>query len=305
MAPPQPEPPLGPLELTESARAKYTLALARARRGPPELALLSLHGSLEDILRAHALRLHLRAAQEPFPLLLDALVTAEQAPLSAAEADSIKRMHRLRARVAHGEQIAVTRETIDAYHRLTARLLPRYGVVVVSPDDMPPAATTTTTPGRRADPTAVLRRETMETRQRGDTLALDRELGPPPPRRERTVYPDDKPARYAGRALPSAATRDLPLAREMLGAQRPRRASDSSDLLGQAADFWRRRQAWLLPALILVCIFLIGVVISAGLQMRAAPVAPTAAVSVPTLAPPPPMQTAPPGAITTPAPGGP
>ena len=36
--------PLGPLELMESARVKYSLALARLRRGPPELALLSLHG---------------------------------------------------------------------------------------------------------------------------------------------------------------------------------------------------------------------------------------------------------------------
>jgi hypothetical protein len=270
----------GLLELIESARTKYTLAMARVRRGPPELALLSVHGSLEDILRAHGLRLGLPEAYDPFPQLLVALTGADQLPLSAAEADSIRRMHRLRARVAHGEQIVVAAETLDSYHRLAARLLPRYGVVVVPPsapdeDGAPPRepATATTVPGRRGDTTAAMGRDDPATRRRGDTAALDRELAPTRPRRERTVYPDDRPARYASRMLPSAVTRDLPLAREMLNDQR-------NSTAGRLTDMWERSQRWLLPAVIVISIFLIGLVISASLgQMRGGPVAPTAVIA--------------------------
>ncbi len=272
--PPDEVAPSSQLELIESARTKYTLAMARTRHGPPELALLSLHGSLEDVLRAHGLRLQLPAAYEPFPQLLAALVAVEQLPLSAAEADGIRRMHRLRARVAHGEQIAVTRETIDAYHRLTARLLPRYGVLVVAPEEQP--ATATTTPARRGDPTA-------------------RGAGAPPNtrRRERTDYPDDQAARSSGRPLPSAATRDLPLARKLLDEQRSR--VPQFDLAGRAADFWWHSQTWLLPTLIVLGIFLIGLIISLSLQPRTAPLVPTAAISLPTL---------PPALLVTPAPLG-
>lgn len=286
----------GPLELLESARTKYSLALARVRRGPPELALLSVHGSLEDVLRAHGMRLQLAEAYGSFPQLLDALTQAEQLPLSGPEADGIKRMHRLRARVAHGEQIAVAAETLDAYHRLAARLLPRYGVMVVGPEGPEAgagerqAATATTVPGRRGDTTALVRRDGPETRRRGDTAALDRNLAGGPPRRERTVYPDDRPARYAGRVLPSAATRDLPLAREMMGGRR-------GGWEGRLADAWERSQRWLLPTIIVISMFLVGLVISASLgQMRAVPVAPTAAVAVTALAAPPTALPAAPGA---------
>jgi hypothetical protein len=268
--------PPGPFELIESARTKYTLALARVRRGPPELALLSLHGSLEDALRAYAMRLGLPEVYEPFPQLLDAMTATPALPLSSAEAEGIRRMHRLRARVAHGEQITVTGETIAAYHKLAARLLQRYGVTVVAPEEREeapaPAATATTVPGRRGETTAIVQRDTPDTRQRGDTAALDRNLVPAGPRRERTVYPDDRPARYAGRMLPSAATRDLPLAREMLTARR-------SGWDSRAAEYWERSQRWLLPTIIVVSMFLVGLVISASLgQMRVQPVAPTAAI---------------------------
>lgn len=285
--------PPGPLELIESARTKYTLALSRARRGPPELALLSVHGSLEDALRAHGMRLGLAEVYEPFPQLLTALTAVDLRPLSAAEADSIRHMHRLRARIAHGEQIVVTAETLLAYHRLAARLLPRYGVVVITPGALEPeagAATSTTVPGRRGDTTAIIRRDAPETRRRGDTAALDRNLELGPPRRERTVYPDDRPARHTGRVMPSAATRDLPLARQMLA---PRRRPGWE---GRLEELWDDSQRWLLPAVIVISIFLVGLVISASLgQMRAGPAAPTAALALTPIAPPP-AATAAPGA---------
>lgn len=270
----------GPLELIESARSKYILAQARARRGPPELALLSIHGSLEDALRAHGLRLQLPEAYEPFPQLLEALTAVDKLPLSSAEAEGIRRMHRLRARVAHGEQIAVTAETLQAYHRLATRLLSRYGIVVAAPEpdaEAPPGrqpATATTVPARRGD-TAVIHQDTPGTRRRGDTAALDRNLVPAAPRRERTVYPDDRPARYAGRVAPSAATRDLPLARELMVARRrPGRG-------GGLDAFWDGSQRWLLPVIIVTSIFLIGIVISTSLgQLRGEAVAPTAALAV-------------------------
>ena len=272
----QDEPTPGPLELLESAKTKYQLALSRLRRGPAELALLSLHGAIEDVLRAHGLRLGLPAAYEPFPLLLDALVMVRQQPLSAAEAEGVRRMHRLRARVAHGEQLVVTRETIDAYQRLAARLLPRYGVLVVAPEGAAGgAAGEAAAPGAaRRDTATALRAERVAGVQRGDTARVEREAKPAQqPRRERTVYPDDNAARYMSRAQPSRATADLPLAREWArGDERVLRAE-------RRADFLARAQGWLLPTLAIITIFLIGLVISVGLQqMQAEPIVPTAAV---------------------------
>jgi hypothetical protein len=277
----------GPIELMESARTKYQLALARLRRGPAELALLSLHGAVEDVLRAHGLRLGLPEAHEPFARLLDGLVAARQQPLSGAEAEGIRRMHRLRARVAHGEQIVVTAETIGAYQRLAARLLPRYGVLVVGPDgdDLPaeaPASTATTVGRRPRDTMSALRSEPAAMVRRGDTARIERE--PPQPRRERTVYPEGGSARYLGRAMPSSATADLPLAREWV-----QRGGDSRGRRGGAADLWARSQSWLLPALAILCIFIIGLVISVSLQqMRAVPPVPTAALPTSAQAEPPP-----------------
>ncbi|WP_298815368.1 SH3 domain-containing protein [Chloroflexus sp.] len=125
---------LNPLTLMESAREKYTLA--RARREVPELALLSIHGAIEDTLRAHLLRLHSPAALGPFAGVIAAMQALEQHPLSADEADAVQRLHRLRGRIARGEHLAVTGETLAAYQRLAVMLLPRYGVQVV-PDTEP------------------------------------------------------------------------------------------------------------------------------------------------------------------------
>lgn len=273
----------GPLELLESAKVKHQLAAARLRRGPPELALLSMHGAVEDVLRAHGLRLGLPEAYAPFAQLLDALTAATQRPLSAAEAEGIRRMHRLRARVAHGEQIVVTRETIEAYQRLATRLLPRYGVLVVGPQeggapeaDEPFAATTTTAVVRRdRDTLATLNAAPAAPGRRGDTARIERAPQPP---RERTVYPDS-PARYMGRARPSRATADLPLAREWAAAER-----GEGRRYPRGSDLWSRAQGWLLPALAILCIFLIGAVISVSLQqMRAEPLVPTAALPLPSV----------------------
>lgn len=149
---------LNPLTLIESAREKYTLA--RARREVPELALLSIHGAIEDALRAHLLRINSPAALGPFAGVLAAMQALDRLPLSAEEVDAVQRLHRLRGRIARGEHLAVTGETLAAYQRLAVMLLPRYGV--------------------QALPTT----ETERPRQRATQ-----------PMRAQTALPDDEPVR--------------------------------------------------------------------------------------------------------------
>lgn len=149
---------LNPLTLLESAREKYTLA--RARREVPELALLSIHGAIEDALRAHLLRINSPAALGPFAGVLAAMQALDRLPLSAEEVDAVQRLHRLRGRIARGEHLAVTGETLAAYQRLAVMLLPRYGV--------------------QALPTT----ETERPRQRATQ-----------PMRAQTALPDDEPVR--------------------------------------------------------------------------------------------------------------
>jgi hypothetical protein len=245
----------GPLELLEAARTKYTLAQARIRRGPPELALLSLHGSLEDALRAHALRRRLPAGYEPFPQLLEALTIDEIAPLSPQEAEGIQRMHRLRARVAHGEQISVAAETIDAYQRFVARLLPRYGVLVVGPEDL--SGATPASGVRTPQPTRPL------------------------PARERTAYPDDQEA-HANLAPPRGAERmrRRPPDDEARLERRPGTTPTGRRYLEETAErveLFSRVQGWLVPLLIIISIFLIGATISIGWQQLGAGRQPTPA----------------------------
>lgn len=252
----------------ESARAKYTLALGRMRRGPPELALLSLHGSIEDALRGYALQRRLPAGYEPFPQLVGALVTDAQAPISAEEAEVIRRMHRLRARVAHGEQINLAAGTIEAYHRLAARALPRCGVLVVGPEEsaetarLPRPDDAAAPPRRRGDDVpAIPPRRSAE-----DGRTTTRMARPP---RERSAYPDDELARYTARQRPGRAP-----------------AGDRGRITRQA-DRWRRSQSWLLPLLIIVSIFLIGAAVSISLQqIRAARSFPTAAAATASASPP-------------------
>ncbi|MCS6883254.1 MAG: ligand-binding protein SH3 [Oscillochloridaceae bacterium] len=252
----------GPIELIESARTKYTAALGRLRRGYLELALLSFHGSVEDALRAHGLRLNLPAAREPFPDLLEALTQVTLGPLSLAEAEGVRRMHRLRGRIAHGEQVVVAAETIDAYRRLAARLLPRYGVMVTPPDEEPGATLLAGSAHVEEREATRGRAEVMLRRGPRDARVATVDSGP---RRERTVYPDAELARYVGRVRPSRATSELPLARQL------NRGPEA---------MWNGAPVWLLPTLIVLSIFLVGAVISIGLQQRsAAPPMPTAVLA--------------------------
>jgi hypothetical protein len=252
-----------PIELIDSARQKYTLAQSRIRRGPPELALLSLHGSLEDALRAHAIHRRLTVAAAPFPQLLDGLAGDEQSPLSAAEAEGIRKMHRLRARVAHGEQITVAAETIDAYHRLVARMLPQYGVLVVGPDDDAGRRPARAAGGERAQP-----------------------LGRTPAGGRRAAEPDP-PARGGRRG--GAPTSTYPLLDRYPdlapGGERAPLSRRTIDDAERTASFFERSQAWLLPLLIVVAIFLIGATISIALQSARGPDTPPTAQVSPTFAP--------------------
>jgi hypothetical protein len=129
----------GPYELREAARSKYLLAITRVRRGPVELALLSLHGCLEDGLRAYAMQLRMPEQIEPLPQLVEALTRHPQSDLKPEEAKIIIRFHRLRTRVSQGEQINVKDQTIGAYQQLVGQLLNRHGVPVVELDPFPSA----------------------------------------------------------------------------------------------------------------------------------------------------------------------
>jgi hypothetical protein len=258
----EPTEPTGPLELLESARAKYTLAQSRIRRGPPELALLALHGSLEDALRAHALRRQIPAAYEPFPQLLEALTSDNLAPLSAPEAEGIQRMHRLRGLVARGEQISITAETIDAYQRLAVRLLPRYGVLVVGPEDLPGVT-----------PAGGITRSAERTR--------------PLPARERTAYPDDREARPTMSPRGADRLRRRPPDDDPRLDRRPGATSTSRRYLEETTErveALSRVQGWLVPGLIIVSIFMIGLTISIGWQQLSINRTPTPAPA-PTLNP--------------------
>ncbi|NJN15599.1 MAG: SH3 domain-containing protein [Oscillochloris sp.] len=268
-----------PTELLDSARRKYTLAQARMRRGPAELALLSLHGSIEDALRAHTIRRRLPAAVAPFPQLVETLAGIADGGLEPAEAETIRRMHRLRARVAHGEQITVTAETIANYQRLVARILPRFGAVVIGPDDMSsPAERAGFDPLQAAPPGD-------EPRQRSgrSTVSLER-TDVPPPRSTRTTTSfvrDDVPPPRSGRTTTSyerddgrrqdrrsRSTSDYPLLDRYPDLAR-RDLSQSDDRIArteQLAGMFSRVQSWLIPTLIIVSIFLIGLAISFTLQ---------------------------------------
>lgn len=247
-----------PIALMDLARAKYALAQSRARRGPAELALLSLHGSLEDVLRAYALLRGLPEGAAPFLQLLDALLNDGQAPLSVAEAEGIRRMHRLRARVAHGEQIVVTAETIAAYQRLVVKLLPRYGIPVGAPEAPPPEDQPTTTTRR----TTTMRTERPEApppaggreRRRGDTSRstyplLDR-------------YPELDPRRR--------------------GQEQPRSRREVFEAMALTSPLGRV-QRWLIPAVIIVSVFAIGLAFSLWAQQIAPrqeiPVTPPAGIA--------------------------
>jgi hypothetical protein len=121
---------LSPSELFARSKKKFELALARLRREQIELALLSLHGSLEDAFRAH-LALHQNMASEgDWGDVLAALQQDVDEPLARHEVDRIRRNIHLHERIAQGEAVTLTKESITAYKEFTVELLRRYGVTV-------------------------------------------------------------------------------------------------------------------------------------------------------------------------------
>lgn len=127
-----------PTDLITSSKTRFTLGRARLRREQYELALLSLHGSLEDGLRAH-LTLHSSpAANGDWPALLAALLADPWQPLTPSEVERIGHMQRLHALVAQGDPVTLTAQSVNAYQHFVAALLARYGVLVVAPESAPP-----------------------------------------------------------------------------------------------------------------------------------------------------------------------
>ncbi|MFP4439402.1 MAG: SH3 domain-containing protein [Chloroflexaceae bacterium] len=125
-----------PAELIATGRDKFALSQARLRQRQTELALLSLLGSLEDVLRAHLL-LHQQTAATDWFKLLEALCVDAAQPLSRDEVARLYRMHRLRTRIVRGESVTLTYDTIVQYQQFVAELLARYGVVVIPPESVP------------------------------------------------------------------------------------------------------------------------------------------------------------------------
>ncbi|NJM05576.1 SH3 domain-containing protein [Candidatus Gracilibacteria bacterium] len=137
-------------DLLASSKIKYTLGQARLRRDQRELALLSFHGALEDALRAHLLRWRSPAATEAWAGMLGALRDDLEAPLAPRDIERVQQLHELRMRIARGEQVTVTSETVGEYHQLCASLLPRYQVLVVAADDIVPLDAARGVSARRA-----------------------------------------------------------------------------------------------------------------------------------------------------------
>jgi hypothetical protein len=149
-------------DLLTSSKGKYTLGQARLRRDQRELALLSFHGALEDALRAHLLRWRSPAATEPWANMLTALCDDVEVALRPREIERLQGLHELRMRIARGEQVTVTSETVAEYHQLCASVLPRYQVLVVAADDIAPldaARDIGERRVRRPDPKQVLERD--------------------------------------------------------------------------------------------------------------------------------------------------
>lgn len=190
-------------DLLASSKAKFSLAQSRLRRSEPELALLSLHGAIEDSLRAHLLRYRQPGGAAVWGAMLDAARADERQPLSSVEYERIQRLHSLRAKIARGDEIALTSDTLNNYYELAARLLPRYGAQILLNDD-------------------------------------------------RMSGPGDEAGRRAERVRPTR-----------LGESRRRSPVPEEEL---APVGWQRYQNRVLPILLIISIFFIGVSISIGIQ---------------------------------------
>ncbi|NJL33262.1 MAG: hypothetical protein HC893_04640 [Chloroflexaceae bacterium] len=94
-----------PTSLIASSKEKYRLCQARLNRGWIELALLSIHGSLEDGLRSYLLLRHLPAPQGEWDALLRQIQThgeLAEADQSTARLYQIDHLHRC---ITRGEAV--------------------------------------------------------------------------------------------------------------------------------------------------------------------------------------------------------
>lgn len=136
-----------PSDFINASKTKYALAQARLRRGEVELALLSLRGSLEDALRAHLLLYGHAAADAEWATLIEMLSVEEGAAaggdttLTPDERERLRRMHHLHLRIAAGDAVTLPSERLAAYHRFSAQILQRFGVLVVAPESGLPIPT--------------------------------------------------------------------------------------------------------------------------------------------------------------------
>jgi hypothetical protein len=129
-----------PTSLFRSSKEKFVLSQARLHREHIELTLLSLHGSLEDGLRGYVLLHGHAVARDDWPSLLQVLRSDETHPLSREEADRLQRIYRMWVRIVRGEAVTLAAETMRSYQEFAARLLLRYGVLVVAPETDPEAS---------------------------------------------------------------------------------------------------------------------------------------------------------------------
>lgn len=119
--------PLDAAWLSDACREKYALGTERLQKGHAALALLSLHGALEDGLRAYLLRQGAEATGD-WPTLLDALCSNRSRPLTTEDAERLRRANSLRNRVAHGEAVRIEQGSIVSYQQFVGRILRAYGV---------------------------------------------------------------------------------------------------------------------------------------------------------------------------------
>jgi hypothetical protein len=126
---PPPPPESAAAQLAASSRQKYALGLRRLEEGDPTLALLSIHGAVEDGLRAYLARQG-QDGIDGWRDIIERLRADAAMPLDDDIAAQLRRANALRNRVAHGEHGIVERDVIADYQRLAARLLPAYGVTL-------------------------------------------------------------------------------------------------------------------------------------------------------------------------------
>ncbi len=124
-------------ELIASGKARYALSLARLRRHQPELALLSLLGSLDNVLRGYLLLHHSQTVADDWEALLAAMQDDPMYPLLPEEVQRLQRMHHLHARIVQGDTVTLAYDTVLTYQQFVTMLLARYGVPISPPESIP------------------------------------------------------------------------------------------------------------------------------------------------------------------------